>query len=68
MSDRKDLLRIMRVLPLLLLLAVLIPSCSVKQAAVDSKDLSYLYNPTKNSLNPRYNISNISENESSLAV
>jgi len=68
MADRKDMLRILRVLPLLLLPAVLITSCSVKQPAVDSKDLSYLYNPTKRSLNPRYNITNVSENQTLLSV
>ncbi len=67
-SESRNIMSIIRATALLLATAALIASCSVKQAAVDSKDLSYLYNPTKNSLNPRYNISNISENESSLAV
>jgi GWxTD domain-containing protein len=51
-----------------IMLAAVFISCTVNQAVVDPKDLSYLYNPTKNSLNPRYNISNESENQTSLAV
>ena len=61
-------MRIIRLIPALILLSAYIVSCSVRQVAVDSKDLSYLYNPTKSPLNPRYNIANVSENESFLAV
>jgi GWxTD domain-containing protein len=43
-------------------------SCSTTQQAVDSKDLSYLYNPTKNSINPRYNIYNQSDELSVLSI
>lgn len=43
-------------------------SCGPAKQAVDSKDLSYLYNPTKNPINPRYNILNQSENLSVLSV
>jgi GWxTD domain-containing protein len=60
--------RIMRLIQALVLLSAIFMSCSVKQAAVDSKDLSYLYNPTKSLLNPRYNVTNESENETMLAV
>ena len=35
-------------------------ACRSSQVSVDSKDLSYLYNPTKNPINPRYSISNLS--------
>jgi GWxTD domain-containing protein len=35
---------------------------------VDSKDLSYLYNPTKNSINPKYNVYNRSDDQSVLSI
>ncbi len=66
--NRIYFLRIIRLLLAFTLLPAIFISCSVKQAVIDSKDLSYLYNPTKNSLNPRYNVTNISENETLLAV
>jgi GWxTD domain-containing protein len=43
-------------------------SCRSTQQAVDSKDLSYLYNPTKNPINPRYNVVNKTDNVSQLSV
>jgi GWxTD domain-containing protein len=43
-------------------------SCKTSQPAVDPKDLSYLYNPTKNPVNPRYNVINESEEQSVLSV
>jgi len=60
--------RILRLIPALTLIPAVFISCSVKQAAVDSKDLSYLYNPTKSPLNPRYSITNESEKGSLLSV
>src|SRR4030066_1734581 len=60
--------RILRLIPALTLIPAVFISCSVKQAAVDSKDLSYLYNPTKSPVNPRYSITNESENGSLLSV
>jgi GWxTD domain-containing protein len=66
--DKKYIKQGFRLIVGLILPFLLFISCSVKQVAVDSKDLSYLYNPTKNSLNPRYNITNESDNGSSLAV
>jgi GWxTD domain-containing protein len=50
------------------ILAGLAGSCRTTQQAVDTKDLSYLYNPTKNSMNPRYNIYNASDEESVLSI
>lgn len=54
------------------LISVVIPlllfSCRATRVPVDTKDLSYLYNPTQNSLNPLYNIRNLSDNESILSV
>jgi GWxTD domain-containing protein len=38
------------------IMAAAASSCKTSQQAVDSKDLSYLYNPTKNPINPRYSI------------
>jgi GWxTD domain-containing protein len=49
-------------------LAVVAMSCKTTQPVIDSKDLSYLYNPTKNRLNPRYNITNQSEDKSVIAI
>jgi GWxTD domain-containing protein len=49
------------------LIAVL-NSCAPAKQPVDSKDLSYLYNPTKNPINPRYNILNQSDELSVLSV
>ncbi len=43
-------------------------SCSTVQTAVDSKDLSYLYNPTKNPFSPRYSIFNETDERSVLSV
>ena len=43
-------------------------SCKTTQQTVDSKDLSYLYNPTKNPINPRYNVINQSDESSVLSV
>jgi len=47
---------------------ILITSCTTTQTAVDSKDLSYLYNPTKSSIKPRYSVLNESETSSVLAI
>lgn len=45
-----------------------IVSCKSTQQVVDSKDLSYLYNPTKNPINPRYIVVNKTDNVSQLSV
>lgn len=50
------------------LLAGILISCRTSVPVFDSKDLSYLYNPTKNPVNPRYNITNESEDRSTLAI
>jgi len=59
---------IIRLIALFIVLPALFMSCRATRVPVDSKDLSYLYNPTKNSLNPLYNIRNESDNESILSV
>jgi GWxTD domain-containing protein len=52
-----------------ILSAIVFNSCrSTKPVAVDANDLSYIYNPTKNSINPRYNVYNQSDEESVLSV
>jgi GWxTD domain-containing protein len=45
-----------------------IHSCKTTQQTVDYKDLSYLYNPTKNPINPRYNVINKTDESSELSV
>jgi GWxTD domain-containing protein len=51
-----------------ILSVIFFTSCSTTQPAVDSKDLSYLYNPTKNSINPKYNVYNQSDEQSVLSI
>jgi GWxTD domain-containing protein len=51
-----------------ILSVIVFNSCKTTQQAVDSKDLSYLYNPTKNSINPRYNIYNQSDELTVLSI
>lgn len=43
-------------------------SCKTAKTAFDPKDLSYLYNPLKNSINPRYGVINQSDQISVLSV
>jgi GWxTD domain-containing protein len=50
------------------LLAAVFTSCKTTQQAVDYKDLSYLYNPTKNPINPQYNVINVTDESSVLSV
>ncbi|MCX6255531.1 MAG: GWxTD domain-containing protein [Bacteroidia bacterium] len=62
---------IIRTICFLLTIALFIAvfsSCKTTQQAVDPKDLSYLYNPTKNPINPRYNVINQSDEQSVLSV
>jgi len=49
-------------------LSVFIVSCKPVQQTVDTKDLSYLYNPIKNPFTPRYNVINQSDALSILSV
>jgi GWxTD domain-containing protein len=46
----------------------MLSSCTTTRPAIDTNDLSYLYNPTKNPVTPRYNITCFSENSASLGV
>lgn len=51
-----------------LLLAVIAVSCVSTRPVYDPKDLSYLYNPLKTRINPRYSVFNESDNRSLLGV
>jgi GWxTD domain-containing protein len=56
-------------LPMIIVLIVCLSySCKTTKPVFDSKDLSYLYNPIKNSINPRYGIFNQSDEISVLSV
>ena len=50
------------------LLAMIFNSCKTTTATVDYKDLSYLYNPTKSPINPRYNVLNQTDDSSDISV
>jgi GWxTD domain-containing protein len=52
----------------IILIALLSHSCVAPKAVYDSKDLSYLYNPIKNSINPRYGVFNQSDQQSVLSI
>jgi GWxTD domain-containing protein len=51
-----------------ILFVAVFASCTSTQQKIDSKDLSYLYNPTKNPISPRYNVINQSDESSVLSV
>src|SRR5664280_957760 len=51
-----------------ILLASVFSSCKTSQQVVDHKDLSYLYNPTKSPINPRYVVTNNTDDASVLSV
>ena len=53
---------------IIILITCLSYSCKSTKSVFDPKDLSYLYNPIKNSINPRYGIFNQSEQISVLSV
>jgi GWxTD domain-containing protein len=60
--------RIILSLAICILIAWILYSCQSSKNVFDPKDLSYLYNPLKNSINPRYGIFNESEKSSVLSV
>ena len=53
---------------LLIGFVLFVTSCKTSQTTFDPKDLSYLYNPLKNSINPRFSIINKSDQVSHLSV
>ena len=66
---RRSSLRNYSLLLFTLLICTVIISCKTTQkVAVDVKDLSYLYNPTKSSIKPRYSVFNESDERSILSV
>src|SRR4030042_824164 len=66
--NKSHILSFTRLIFLIALLPAVLGSCGTMQPVIDPKDLSYLYNPTKNSINPRFNVTNESDNQSFLAV
>ena len=52
----------------IILFSIVFNSCATTQKPVDSKDLSYLYNPIKNPINPHYSVLNQSDELSVLSV
>jgi GWxTD domain-containing protein len=61
-------IRTICLLLMITLFSVVFSSCKTTQQSADSKDLSYLYNPIKNPISPRYNIINQSDEQSVLSV
>lgn len=52
----------------IVLLLFSLNSCTTKKVSVDTKDLSYLYNPTRSSFNPGVNINVQSDESATLSV
>lgn len=67
MNNRTSI-RTIIILLAITLSASIMNSCRPTQQSVDSKDLSYLYNPTLNPINPRYNVINQSDESSVLSI
>ncbi len=51
-----------------ILFAAIFNSCAPMQQTTDYKDLSYLYNPTKSPINPRFNIVNMTDESSEISI
>jgi GWxTD domain-containing protein len=64
----RNRIRIIYYLLIIILFSKGFTSCKTAKQTVDSKDLSYLYNPTRNPINPRYIVINRSDESSALAV
>jgi len=60
--------RIFCLLLTIIISSIVLISCKTTSETVDIKDLSYLYNPTKNPINPLYSISNQSDESSVLSI
>jgi GWxTD domain-containing protein len=50
------------------IMTAMLASCYTSRPVIDTNDLSYLYNPMKNPVNPRYNIISETSNQSSLGI
>jgi GWxTD domain-containing protein len=57
-----------RVYAVIFIMVAAVFSCSTPKPVVDTKDLSYLYNPLKTPINPRYSVFNESDNRSVLSI
>jgi len=67
--NRRSSIRSCSLMLLTGLICILVASCKTTQkAVVDTKDLSYLYNPTKSSIKPRFSVFNESDEKSVLSV
>lgn len=66
--NKNLILRLLQSTVISALLVVAVISCKSSQPAFDPKDLSYLYNPMKNPINPRYNVTNLSDDRSVFSV
>jgi GWxTD domain-containing protein len=66
--NKNLILRLLQSTVISALLVVAVISCKSSQPAFDPKDLSYLYNPMKNPINPRYNVINLSDDRSVFSV
>ncbi len=67
--NRKSSIRNCSLMLLTGLICIVLASCKTTQkAVVDVKDLSYLYNPTKSSIKPRFSVFNESDEKSVLSV
>jgi len=67
--NRRSSIRICSLKMLAGIICIALASCKTTQkAAVDVKDLSYLYNPTKSSIKPRFSVFNESDEKSVLSV
>ncbi len=60
--------RILYIHIFLFIMAAVLFSCRTTKPVVDTKDVSYIYNPTKNPINPRYNVTNQTDSRSVLAI
>ena len=65
---KRSILRVIKLFLLIIVIIWLSYSCKSTKTAFDPKDLSYLYNPLRNSINPRYGVYNQSDNISVLSV
>jgi hypothetical protein len=67
--NRKSSFREYNILLYVILFCMVIISCTTtKKAVVDLKDLSYLYNPTKSSIKPRFSVFNETDVSSVMSV
>jgi GWxTD domain-containing protein len=66
--NKKSIKSYLGIIPGLIIAASAVVSCKTTQTVSDYKDLSYLYNPTKNPVNPQYNVTNRTNDGSVLEV